>query len=267
MSAITAGRVRTTRVASDRIPLTRITVVELRKMLDTRSGFWVTASIGITALLATIGVLVFTPDGQISYSTFAGAIRVPVVVILPLVAILAVTSEWSQRSGLTTFTLVPHRNRVIAGKALASVGVALAAMVFTFAVSALGNLAGAALGGSELVWDVSITQGLYYVLGMVLSLLVGFMFGVLIRASTGAIVAYFLYSLLLPGFLGWLAISQEWFTDLQPWVDLAYAVGVLFSFGSALTGDQWANIAVTASVWVVVPLLVGLRLVMRAEVK
>ncbi len=35
------------------------------------------------------------------------------------------------------------------------------------------------------LWDVTITQCLYYVLGMVLSLLVGFMLGVLMRSSTG----------------------------------------------------------------------------------
>ena len=40
-------------------------------------------------------------------------------IILPMIAILSVTSEWSQRSGLTTFTLVPHRGRVILAKAIA----------------------------------------------------------------------------------------------------------------------------------------------------
>ena len=115
------------------------------------------------------------------------------------------------------------------------------------------------------MWDVTVTQGLYYVLGMVMSLLVGFMLGVLIRASTGAI-AYFVYSLLLPGLLGWLAISQQWFADLQPWTDLAFAVAVLFGFGE-LSAEQWAHIGVTTSTWLAVPLLIGLRLVMRAEVK
>ena len=45
------------------------------------------------------------------------------------------------------------------------------AMALTFAVGALGNLLGAAVTGTPLVWDVTITQCLYYVLGMVLSLL------------------------------------------------------------------------------------------------
>lgn len=248
------------------IPLSRITAVELRKMLDTRSGFWLIASIGITAVLATVGVILFASDDDLTYSTFATAIRFPVVVILPLIAILAVTSEWSQRSGLTTFTLVPHRQRVITAKAISSVIVAIAAMALTFAVGALGNLLGAAVKGTPLVWDVSATQCLYYVLGMVLSLLVGFMLGVLIRASTGTLVAYFAYTFLVPTAFGLLADNQQWFKDLQPWVDMQFAQSGLFIFQAPLTGEQWAQIGVSALIWLVAPLVLGLRLVMRAEV-
>src|SRR3712207_8360666 len=49
------------------------------------------------------------------------AIGVPMTVILPIIAVLSVTSEWSQRSGLATFTLVPHRGRVLLAKAMAVV--------------------------------------------------------------------------------------------------------------------------------------------------
>ena len=249
------------------MPLARVTRVELRKMFDTRSGFWLIASIAITSLLAAGGVILWAPDDGLTYSTFATAIRFPVVIILPLIAILAVTSEWSQRTGLTTFTLVPHRSRIITAKAISSVAIAVAAMVLAFAVGALGNLAGAAIRGSTLVWDVSLTQCLYYVLGMVLSLLTGFMLGVLIRASIGAIVAYFVYQFLLPSILGLLATSQNWFRDLQPWIDLQYAQSNLFLFDGGLTGEQWANIGVTGVVWLFIPLVIGLRYVVRSEVK
>jgi hypothetical protein len=37
----------------DGIPMGRIVGVELRKMFDTRSGFWLMASIAIAATLAT----------------------------------------------------------------------------------------------------------------------------------------------------------------------------------------------------------------------
>ena len=177
------------------------------------------------------------------------------------------TSEWSQRTGLTTFTLIPHRARIITAKAISSVLIAIAAMALTFAVGALGNVVGAAVTGTPAVWDVTLTQCAYYVLGMILSLLVGFMLGVLIRSSTGAIVTYFVLTFLLPTVFGLLATSQQWFRDLQPWVDIQFAQSGLFVFDQALTGEQWANIAVTGVTWLVIPLAVGLGFVMRAEVK
>ena len=268
MSTIAAVRVRHARPATVKaIPLSRITAVELRKMFDTRSGFWLIASIAITSTLAAGGVILWAPEGELTYSTFATAIRFPVVIILPLIAILAVTSEWSQRTGLTTFTLVPHRGRVITAKAISAVAIAIAAMVLAFAVGAVGNLLGAAVTGTTLVWDVTPTQCLYYVLGMVLSLLIGFMLGVLIRSSTGAIVAYFILTFLLPTVFGLLAESQQWFHDLQPWVDIQFAQAGLFVFEHSLTGQEWAHIAVTGATWLLAPLLAGLWLVMRSEVK
>ena len=120
---------------------------------------------------------------------------------------------------------------------------------------------------TALVWDVTPTQCLYYVLGMVLSLLIGFMLGVLIRSSAGAIVAYFVLTFVLPTILGLLATSQRWFHDLRPWVDIQFAQSGLFVFDQALTAEQWTQIAVTGATWLVAPLAIGLLLVMRAEVK
>lgn len=267
MTAVAAAHVRVPRTKVKPIPLSRITAVELRKMFDTRSGFWLIASIAITSFLAAGGVILWAPDDGLTYSTFATAIRFPVVIILPLIAILAVTSEWSQRTGLTTFTLVPHRGRIITAKAISSVAVAVAAMVLAFAVGALGNVLGAAVRGSAVVWDVSVTQCLYYVLGMVLSLLIGFMLGVLIRASTEATVVYLILTFLVPTVFGLLADSQQWFHNLRPWVDIQFAQAGLFVFAHALTGQEWAYLVVTGVTWLFLPLLVGLRLVMRTEVK
>jgi ABC-2 type transport system permease protein len=248
-----------------RVPLTRVIKVELRKMFNTRSGFWLMASIVIAALLATTAVILFAPDSELTYAAFGAAIGFPMAVILPMVAILSVTSEWSQRSGLTTFTLVPHRSRVIAAKATASVIVAVVSMLLAFTIGALGNLAGTAITGTPVVWDMSLVECLFIVLGNVLGLLTGFMLGVLIRSSSGAIVAYFVYSLLLPTVFGVLSASQDWFENLRPWVDVSYAQGALFN--GAPTGEEWAHIGVTGMLWLVIPLVVGLWHVMRSEVK
>ena len=134
MTAIAVENAHRAPPIRQRVPLTRVIQVELRKMFDTRSGFWLIASIAISAVLATGGVILWAPDDQLTYSTFATAIRFPVVIILPLIAILSVTSEWSQRTGLTTFTLVPHRSRIITAKAISAVAIAIAAMVLALSL-------------------------------------------------------------------------------------------------------------------------------------
>ena len=62
----TATHVETIDTARPGVPLSRIVKVELRKMFDTRSGFWLMASIAILAALATIGVILFVPDENIT---------------------------------------------------------------------------------------------------------------------------------------------------------------------------------------------------------
>jgi hypothetical protein len=247
------------------IPLSRVTSIELRKMFDTRSGFWLMASIAIAALLATGAVILFAPDDEVKYSTFATAIGFPMAVILPMVAILSVTSEWSQRSGLTTFTLVPHRGRVVLAKAIATIGVAVASMVLAMAIGVLGNVIGSAITGAPTSWDSSLPDLLYIVFGNVLGMLIGFMLGVLIRNSPGAIVGYFVFSLVLPTLSGILAANAAWFRSLQPWVDFNFAQSALFNGG--LTGEQWANLGVTGVIWLIVPLTVGVWMLLRSEVK
>ena len=200
-----------------------------------------------------------------TYSAFATAIGYPMTVVLPIIAILSVTSEWSQRSGLTTFTLVPHRGRVIAAKAIACVGVAVATIPLAFAVGALGNVVGTKIAGIEPVWNLTATNMATIVLANVLGLLVGFMLGVLIRTSAGAIVAYFVYSFLLPTLAVLLAGSQAWFRHLQPWIDFKFAQGTLID--GSVTSLQWEHLAVTSVIWLLVPLALGLAVVTRAEVK
>jgi hypothetical protein len=155
MTATATPYVRAPRAVVHRVPLSRLTRVELRKMFNTRSGFWLLASIVIASLLAAVAVILFAPDGQLTYSTYIKAIRLPIAVILPIIAILSVTSEWSQRTGLTTFTLVPHRRRILAAKAISSVTVGVLAVLVALAIGALGNLVGAGVTGTALVWDAS----------------------------------------------------------------------------------------------------------------
>jgi ABC-type transport system involved in multi-copper enzyme maturation permease subunit len=265
MTAVAVPQSASVRPVAAGIPTRRLVGVELRKMFDTRSGFWLMAAIVALAVTATGAVVLFAPDDAISYNTFAAAIGVPMSVILPMVAILSVTGEWTQGSGLTTFTLVPHRSRVIAAKAVAAVGVGVVSMLIAFAVGALGNVVGSAIAGSDRVWDLAASNLLTIVLANVLGMMLGFTLGVLLRSSAAAIVTYFVYAFVLPPLLGLLASTQQWFRHLQPWVDFNHAQGALYD--GAMGAQQWGQLAVAGTIWLVVPLVAGLVLMRRAEVK
>ena len=70
--------------------------------------------------------------------------------------------------------------------------------------------------------------------------------GFLGRSSAGAIAAYFVYAFLLPTLALVLANSQDWFRDLQPWVDLDHAQAALIE--GTVAAQQWAHLAVTGTI-------------------
>lgn len=247
------------------IPLLRLTTVELRKMFDTRSGLWLLAGLAPAAVLTSGAIIAWAPAEQLTYGQFTLAIGVPMTVILPMLAILSVTTEWSQRTGLATFALVPHRGRVLLAKALAALAVTVPATVVAFAVGALATMVGAELGGVSPVWNQDWADVGSFALGQTLLLLVGFVLGALVRNSAGAVVAYMLYAFVVPGLLAFLALNQRWFADARPWVDLKYNQEALLRGETA--GDQWTHLAATAVVWIVVPMAAAVVDVLRSEVK
>lgn len=265
-TAPAASHADRTRPAPAPIPFRRVLNVELRKMFDTRSGFWLMVSVVVLSIVATVATVIFAPDDEITYESFATAIGFPMSVILPMIAILGVTSEWSQRSGLTTFTLVPSRGRVIGAKATATFLVGLVSMVIAFAVGALGNLVGSAVTGLDTVWNIDLATAPQIVLGNLVGMAIGFTLGVVLRSSAAAIVGYFVVSLVLPGILLLLAQVRDWFADLQPWIDWNYTQVNLFE-GATDTAREWAMLGTTSAIWIVVPLIVGVLFLRRSEVK
>ncbi len=87
---------------------------------------------------------------------------------------------------------------MITAKLLVTLGIGVASMFLALAIGAVGNLVGAAITGIDPVWSVTVTEFANIVLANVLGMLMGFMLGVLFRSTPGAIVGYFVYSLVLP---------------------------------------------------------------------
>ena len=87
---------------------------------------------------------------------------------------------------------------MVLAKAIVAVSIGVVSMLVAMAIGAVGNVAGSAIAGVDTVWDDSLLHLAHIVLANTLGLLVGFMLGVLIRNSAGAIVAYFVYAFVLP---------------------------------------------------------------------
>src|SRR6188508_3120904 len=114
---------------TSKVPLLRLVKVEMRKMLDTRSGLWlIIAIIAITALITVIFFFTASDDDR-TFLNYIGIMATPQGFLLPVMGILLVTQEWTQRTGMVTFTLEPHRGKVITAKVLAALTFGLLAVV------------------------------------------------------------------------------------------------------------------------------------------
>jgi ABC-2 type transport system permease protein len=237
--------------------LGRLTLVELRKMTDTRAGFWLQlAVIGLT--IAVAGLLVGFGEAQDqTFENMLQATMQPSANLLPIIGILLVSSEWSQRTAQQTFTLVPRRPRVIGAKLLASLVVAVAA----FLVSVVVALLATAIAGTDApgAWSLPAGELGQIALLLAIAMVGGVAFGALLLASAPAIVAY----ILAP--IAWAALlSIPAFDAVAPWLDGSRSYAPMTEGVMSVT--QWAHVGTTTALWLALPLALGLARITRSEV-
>jgi ABC-type transport system involved in multi-copper enzyme maturation permease subunit len=229
--------------------LARLVLVELRKAVDTRAGRWLLVLIALVAVAGAVITAVTGAAGERNLTHVLGDTSQEVSILLPVLGILLVTSEWSQRTALTTFTLVPRRERVIAAKAAAGVLLAVAATAVCAAVAAVVLIA--ADHGQAGRWrDAGLTIG-YALVFQVLNLLLGVGFGLLFRSTPVAIVVYFAAPTawsILTSTVSALAGTGRWLDPSTAWNHLA---------GGTVTATVGAQVATAAVVWIVLPMLAG----------
>ncbi|WP_305784775.1 ABC transporter permease [Symbioplanes lichenis] len=253
-----SGRPATTHHVT-KIPLTRLTLVELRKLADTRSGFWLLVVIGVASAGTAAILLSAAPAEEQRFFDLLSFGLAPATVLLPVLGVLSMTSEWSQRTALATFTLVPERGRVIAAKLLAGVLIAVAAVVAAVALSAVANLIAIGIGGDG-SWHVTADQLGRLLLNQVIFLLMGAGFGALLMNSPLAIVLYFA----LPTVWSILGEMIKPLSTAAGWADLNITATPLSE--PTMTSGQWARFGVSVAIWVVLPLILGTLRTLRREV-
>lgn len=237
--------------------LGRLTRVELRKMVDTRAGFWLLiAAVALTFVVVAVRAVI----GDAEDHTFLSVLNVglqPVAILLPIVGILLVTSEWSQRTALITFALTPMRSRILLAKLLASVALVTAMLVMVLLAVAAAVLIAAP--GVEGTWEGSTTMigqsAVYLITGMI----TGVAFGAALLASAPAIVANFALPTAWAG-----VVSLPFLEDVAPWIDTLRSIGPMSE--EVYSATQWAQAGTSLALWMVVPLLIGIYRVTRREI-
>ena len=245
------------------VPFGRLVRVELRKTVDTRAGRWLLISIACLTVAGMVLFLIFGHDSELTYDNFVGLSATPQGFLLPVLGILAVTSEWSQRTGLVTFTLEPRRGRALSAKVAAVLLLGLVFVVLLLACAAVGNLLGEGLRGGDGEWGFGADDTGRVLILQLMGLLGGLAFGTVLLNSAPAIVLSFV----LPLAVSILFEIVPGLRDSAPWIDLNTSQEPLFDFEHAVSAREWTQLLVTSLWWVWLPLAAGVTRVLRSELK
>ena len=237
------------------IPFSRLVRVEWAKATDTRAARWLLALMALsTAGMMLVPVLAPTTFDQ-TYASYLRVAALAVTILLPVVAILTFTGEWSQRSVMTTFTQEPRRIRVLNAKLAASLLLGGGGAVFGGVVTAAG-LVMAAASGRALEANLTVGAITGYLLFVLLNVLAGVALGALLHSSATAIAACFA----LPAAFALIGTASTLVAD---WIDMST------TWNWVLEND-WAGhvpqISFSIVFWVAVPLAAGVVRTTRRDV-
>jgi ABC-2 type transport system permease protein len=99
-----------------------------------------------------------------------------------------------------------------------------------------------------------------------LTMLSGFALATLLLNTPAAIVLFVVYKYVLPGVFALAASLGGAIESVVRWVDFQGAQSDVYEW-SMTGGDAWAHLVVSGLLWLALPLYLGLRRILRAEVK
>jgi ABC-type transport system involved in multi-copper enzyme maturation permease subunit len=243
------------------VPFGRQLRAEFRKLTDTRAGRWLLIVIFAAMPLVVAGALIFAKPNDLTYGQLINLTQAPEKILLPILGVLTVSSEWSQRTGLLTFALEPRRPRVLLAKILATLLLGLLVVIVAFASAAIGNILGTVLRDGTGSWAFNLAGYRDITVVLVSGLLEGLAYGMLFLITAAAIVAFYV----LPNLVDLVFSSVSGLKEVAPWFDLNKAQAALYNHD--VSSREWAQYLSACLIWVVVPGVIGWFRVMRSEVK
>lgn len=237
------------------IPFVRLVRVEWAKATDTRSARWLLALVALSTIAMMLVPVVAPTTFEQTDASYLRVAALGLTILLPVVAILLLTGEWSQRSIMITFTQEPRRIRVVNAKLAVSMVLGGGGAVFGAVVTAAG-IGLAAASGRALEADLSVGAIASYVLYVLLNVLAAVALGALLQNSAAAIAASFA----LPAAFALLGTAS---TLVSEWIDMATTWNWVLE-------NHWTGhvpqIAFSIVFWVAVPFAAGVVRTLRRDV-
>ena len=271
MSIATATRTDVPLVETRPKPVTlgRVVAVEFRKFFHTASLRMLMCACLVLMVAMAIGLgLGYTTifqdveSGQpvyVPWLAVATVIRLLVQLVFPALIIVPVASEWTTRSVMTTFTLVPQRGLVVRAKAIVATVVTLVGYgliagmaLLTTWVARLAN--GIPMDGMWADWgEVGCEFTVWF-----LTMASAFALALLVHNSALSIAVVIGAPMVLQ------IVSQlgESLMKVTEWLNLQTSAALAFQ-GDDATG-VW-KLVVATSFWVVLPLVLGALRTLRRE--
>jgi ABC-2 type transport system permease protein len=249
------------------VPFVRLINVELRKAVDTLAGRWMLIVIALLTLIVDLIVVAISnaADFELKLSSLLWSQKNVMLPIVAAMAILLATSEWTQRTAMVTFTLVPDRWKTIAAKSVVALVLGTAAFALSLAIGGLLTFAGGQ-------WDLSFSDVFVRYLTWIVFLAQALGLGYLFLNSAAAIVTFYalfvLGTFIVAPIVGpLLGLKSQFVQSTWPWIDLYRATFLTYHSDGWPTGELWGQLVTSTLIWVGIPLGIGAWRVLTAEVK
>ncbi len=242
----------------------QVLAVEFRKAASTTASFALLAAIaGGIALVAVISTFAFTffeDQGMPWFIRVAILMAAPGFLVPPAVILLS-TAEWSTRSAMTTFTLVPRRSIVLAAKALVAAVIAISAWLLALGFGILSYVIGAVVHGVRVEVDMPWRLAAGDLGAFLLLAASALALGLLIQNAPAAIVVV----LAVPNLISGLGMFAQWLDTLVLWTNLPNALYGSLQSAEPTEPVDWARLASAATIWIIVPGVLGWIRTLRRE--